>query len=293
MEASGGRPTALHTAVPAETEIQNRPGFDSGEPIFMPIFITPQLPTAHCGIASRALRLCRVAGSLAVLVALLAGGEGLPAQAPAKAAASATPSQPARTSHRPRTAHGNAKPAPAPIVAATPAAPAPPELPHWPVNDKPTKAAVAWDSQGLRIEANNSSLGQILKEIGTLTGAQIDGFSDDRRIFGTFGPGPTGGVISELLQGSGYNVVMVGDQGAGTPRQIVLTSRNPSQAADNASKPVKASGDDDEDAEDAAPSAPPPVRPDTAPGYAPRTPQQIMQDMHRRSQPPQNGNPQN
>ena len=52
----------------------------------------------------------------------------------------------------------------------------------------------------------------------------------DERIFGTYGPGPARDVLSQLLDGSGYNVLMVGDRGAGTPRRIVLTIRSGSTA---------------------------------------------------------------
>jgi hypothetical protein len=84
---------------------------------------------------------------------------------------------------------------------------------------------VVWDSHGLSIVAANSSLIQILKDISAATGAKVEGLGVDERIFGTYGPGQARDVISQLLDGSGYNVLMVGDQGEGTPRQIELSNR--------------------------------------------------------------------
>jgi|GEM_PF-870809 hypothetical protein len=187
-------------------------------------------------------------------------------------------------------------------------APAPqselPKPPDWPANDRPVEAKVVWNSQGLRIDAANSSLQEILKEVSTATGAKVSGAATDMRVFGTYGPGPARDVLSQLLLGSGYNVLMIGDQGQGTPRQIVL-SRKPSGPAP---PPMNGggSGDDDNSAEaqeepqpQPAPELPqPPVNP-PVPNGQPRTPQQILQEMQQRQQQLEqmqqqhNANPQN
>jgi hypothetical protein len=171
-----------------------------------------------------------------------------------------------------------------------PIAPPAPELPHWPVNDKPAEAAVTWDSQGLRIEAANSSLRQILKDVSTATGAKVEGLGADERVFGAYGPGRARDVLSQLLQGCGYNVMMVGDLGQGTPRQIVLSSRH-SGDTPNSANPSAASNSDDEDTDTddqpqppAQPLVPVPSRPGVGPGSPPRTPQQIMQEMQQQQQ---------
>jgi hypothetical protein len=160
---------------------------------------------------------------------------------------------------------------------------------------------VVWDSQGLRIDAANSSLQQILKDVSTATGAKVDGLTTDERVFGAYGPGQARDVLSQLLQGSGYNVIMIGDQGQGTPRQVLLSPR---QAASNqgAAHPAPTNSNDDEnDVEDqpATPDPAPPVRPNFPPGAPPRSPQQIMQEMQERQrmqqqqpQPPPPNNPQ-
>ncbi|MGB8261233.1 MAG: hypothetical protein WCE75_12810, partial [Terracidiphilus sp.] len=186
-----------------------------------------------------------------------------------------------------------AKPEPATQPAAVaPVAPPAPEVPKWPVNEKPVPATVTWDSQGLRIEAANSSLEQILKEFSKLTGGKVDGFSSDERVFGVYGPGKARDVLSELLKGAGYNVLMIGDLGQGAPRQVVLTARagaaGPQAGSPDAGQPQGGSDEDADNGEE-QPIMPQPVpqpafRPGFGPGGQPRTPQQIMQEMQQRQQ---------
>jgi hypothetical protein len=147
----------------------------------------------------------------------------LAAQAPAATSTSAPAHKPLHTHTRPSAAHPLTPPAAAaPAPAATPAVL---EAPHWPANDRPVEASVVWDSQGLSIDAQNSSLEQILRDFSTATGAKVEGLASDERVFGFYGPGQARDVLSQLLQGSGYNVIMIGDQGQGAPRQIVLSVR--------------------------------------------------------------------
>lgn len=187
-----------------------------------------------------------------------------------------------RHTRRVRKPVSQAHPQPTPAAVTTPAPPPAPKMPDWPANDRPSPASVTWNSQGLRIDASNSSLNQILNEVSTVTGAKIHGLAGDQRIFGAFGPGAARDVISQLLDGSGYNVLMIGDQGHGTPREIVLSAQpngpapppNPSQAFAN---------DDSGDSQDDQPQPPAPsVRNGFNQPGAPRTPQQIIQEMQQR-----------
>ncbi len=208
-----------------------------------------------------------------------------PPAAPASSAPNASPA----TSSQPQTDHStkvkqaaaaSASPAPAP-----PAVPAPPP-PDWPINDKPEAATVVWDSQGLRIEARNSSLEQILKDVSTDTGATVEGLNGDQRVFGTYGPGPARQVLSDLLDGTGYNVLMFGDQGAGTPREIVLSAPPTGPAPANNNRSL-ASEEDYEPEPQPEPEQPvqPQYQPQAPqPGTPPRTPQQILQEMQQRQQ---------
>jgi hypothetical protein len=141
---------------------------------------------------------------------------------------------------------------PAPVVT-----PPPPEPPHWPANERPADASVTWDSHGLLISAQNSSLKQILSDVSAATGAKVEGLGADQRIFGNYGPGKAREVLSQLLDGTGYNVLMIGDQGEGTPRQIVLTSRNGSNAptaAANSAPPAPNAAEEEADPNDEPPA---------------------------------------
>jgi len=238
----------------------------------------------------------------AVLAAVLAfmGAPLVAAQAPMPTDAPGSPAHRPHAHPRPAAAQP-LTPAPAPASETSEAhaaegTTATPETPHWPVNDQAAVAAVTWDSQGLRIDAANSSLQQILKDISTATGAKVEGMSTDERVFGAYGPGQARDVLSQLLQGAGYNVMMIGDQGQGAPREILLSVRRSSdaQAANNKS----GANNGDEDAADNEPDEPPvqpqpmPMRPGFGPG-GPRGGPQRMQDMRNQQQPPQNNQPQN
>jgi hypothetical protein len=159
-------------------------------------------------------------------------------------------------------------PAPVPPAAITPA---------WPVNQAPAAAVVQWDSRGLRISAKNSSLRQILAEVSTRIGAKLDGTVGDERVFGEYGPGPAKEVLTQLLQGSAYNLLLIGDQGQGTPRQIVLSARNTesgNQAAVNQPSQNADEDSSDTDVEDQpvrqAPLPRPPIRPQPIPPPQPQ-----------------------
>jgi hypothetical protein len=241
----------------------------------------------------------RVFAALAFLTAALCGAQMPAAQKPAAPPAS-IPSVAAHKQAHPKK-HHVAAPAksPTPPAAATPAMPPAPETPAWPAREKPAPATITWDSHGLRIEAANSSLSQILEDVSTATGTKVEGFDADQRIFGVYGPGPARDVLSQLLQGSGYNVLLVGDLGQGTPRQIVLSSRHGGSAVQAANAAPANASDEDVDAEE--PPQPQPARPAIPPGMTPggpaRTPQQaeeMRREMLERQQQGQPaGNPPN
>jgi len=202
-----------------------------------------------------------------------------------------------------------AQPAPPPI---SPAAAAPdPPAPIWPANQPPNQAKVSWDSRGLEIDAFNSSLDQILQQVAADTGAKLEGLSQDQRsgdqrvddprvgdqsiqdqrvqdqsirdqrIFGTYGPGPARDVLTKLLDGCGYNVLIVGGPNADAPLEVVFLASSPAgpQTAvnnQNRSNPE----DDDADPLPEAQRAPPLETPfGNGDSGKPENPQQIMQDI--------------
>ncbi len=167
----------------------------------------------------------------------------LPAQTAPKKTASAAGTGSHRAVRKPITAKQAEQPAAAPV----PVTPAAPAAPKWPANEEPKSATVTWDSRGLGISASNSSLNQILKEVATDTGAKLSGLGKDQRIFGSYGPGPAREVLSKLLDGSGYNVLLTGGQGGAPLTQIVLSVRGSgSQQPQARTRPAN----EDEDADD-------------------------------------------
>jgi hypothetical protein len=226
---------------------------------------------------------------LVLLAAALGGAQVLAEQAPATTAPHTTARKASHPHKKAVAAHAKhpaartaqtAQAASAPQAAEAPAKPAAPEMPLWPANEKATQATVTWDSHGLRIEAANSSLRQILRDVAAATGARVSGLDTDERVFGAYGPGPVHDVLFLLLQGSGYNILMTGDQGQGTPREILLTSHHAGGSA-----PAAAASDDDSDDDDDAeeqPEPPPSQRPGL--GAQRRNPQQMQQEMERRQQ---------
>jgi len=239
----------------------------------------------HCSLPCSALRWLLLPAVVLTVLTLIVPQPALPAQTPdPQVSAPASTPKPIHHKH-PSSAHPAVQPA---LVAPAPETPPEPEQPKWPAFDPAAQGSVVWDSQGLRIDAANSSLQQILKDVSTATGAKVDGLTTDERVFGAYGPGQTRDVLSQLLQGSGYNVIMIGDRGQGTPRQILLSPR-PHQPAGNqaAARPTPANSNDDEnDVEDPPPTPEPvaPSRPNLPPGAPPRSPQQIMQEMQQRQQ---------
>ncbi len=197
------------------------------------------------------------------------------ANPPAVAPQPATPAQPTihigSTATPPNT--GAAQPS------ATPALP--PSL-----LDKPAgPAQVTLRGGSLSVDAHNSSLSEVLKNLEASSGMTVDGFGKDSRIFGIYGPGSPRDVLSELLDGAGYNFLMVGSTSDGTPREIVLTVR--SNAPVSAASPGGSSQQEDEDEAPNYPPPPasepvlpsPPVMPPAE--QRPRTPQEMLQELQR------------
>lgn len=108
-------------------------------------------------------------------------------------------------------------------------------------------ATVSLRNGKLTVEANNSDLGQILRELAHLSGMTITGLYEGPRIFGAYGPGNSRDVLTDLLVGSGYNFLMVGGATDGPPRELLLTSKNNNAAALASvnSRPVSAADRDE------------------------------------------------
>lgn len=212
----------------------------------------------------------------------------------------AAQSAPASSTPAARKHHASAhKPAQAQAKTTARAEPSPippaPKAPDWPANDAPAPATVVWDSHGLKVVASNSSLNRILHEISVDTGTKIEGYGQDERIFGSYGPAPASEVISQLLDGSNYDVAITGDRGGGTPERVVLTLRSGAAPPTPNASPNQPSDEDnggDEQADEPEPPpqpVPPPLPPQSRPSpndmpYQMRgkTQQQLIQEMQER-----------
>jgi hypothetical protein len=225
----------------------------------------------------RRQRLLEAVLALLVVPAVL-GGESLSAQSQAPQATLAQQQKVA------------AKPASEAIVVQSSASP--PSI--WPANQPPRQARVSWDGRGLEIEASNSSLDQILRQVAAETGAKLEGLTQDQRVFGSYGPGPVSDVILKLLDGSSYNVLIIGRHDADAPLEIVLSARSPANPQTAANNQSRSNSKNDEAVEQFKPEPPPddPAKPPGSQavqdpfnnGGPPRETMQFMQEILQRQQ---------
>ncbi len=201
----------------------------------------------------------------------------------------AMPSQPANqpVMNRPMTppvATATAAPTDAPALTAQPAT-----TPRDSLLQHPAKPAEVTAIPGsLTIKAENSSLSQILQQISRSTGMKVDGLGQDERIFGSYGPGDPREVLLSLLEGSGYNVLMVGND-KGTPRELSLSQRSAGSTVTSAAPARNNREQEDDEIEQEQPPPPPeqaqPVN-QPPPGNSdgtqpPRNPAEIQQELLR------------
>jgi hypothetical protein len=162
--------------------------------------------------------------------------------------------------------------------------PAPPQaVPPSLLNQPAAPAEIRFTTTSLFIHAQNSSLNDILHAISSQSGMKIQGLGGDERVFGNFGPGQPRDVLSQLLNGTPYNVLMVGDLSNGAPRQLVLTpaAQAPAMEADNSAQQASANDKSDSDDESTDENAPGQEIPKMRNPQGIRSPQQIYQELQR------------
>jgi hypothetical protein len=144
---------------------------------------------------------------------------------------------------------------PASQLPSMPVAPVAQLVPPTPANSPAEHAYVRYANGRVTVQAGNSSLNQILRSIMRLTGLQITGGVQEDRVYGTYGPSHLGPLLTNLLAGTGSNVIFV-PANATEPARLILSPRNggamppPPSASANA-------------ALDAEPAAQPPAMADT------------------------------
>lgn len=147
-----------------------------------------------------------------------------------RVAISQTPPVPAAATDHPAPAKHHKKIAPVAVPAPPPQPTVAPSLLEQPA----TPATVTAHNNELTVKAENSSLSQILHQVSSATGMKLNGLGGDERVFGSFGPGAPREVLTALLDGTSYNIMMVGDLPNGAPRELLLSSR-PSGGASQSS----------------------------------------------------------
>jgi hypothetical protein len=214
-----------------------------------------------------------------LVVPPILGGKNLPAQTHAP--------QVTKLAQQQKAAAEPAQPSglvPDAITMQPPASPAPISPPNRP----PNQARVSWDSRGLEIEASNSSLNQILHQVAADTGAKLEGLTQDQRVFGSYGPGPGSDVLWQLLDGSGYNILMIGGHDTDAPLKIVLSARSPASPQTAANNQNRSNSEQLEPKPQSDyPSEPPRPQPIQNPfgnGEPPRDQLQFMQEILQRQQ---------
>ena len=189
-------------------------------------------------------------------------------------------------------------PAPAPQTQPMPSVPeTAPSMLQQPARD----AQIVFANSNLSIRADNASLSAILRQVAARSGMKIDGLASDERVFGSFGPGAPRDVLADLLNGTAYNLVLVGDLSNGAPRELILTPASRAGGVAPTPAPTVTSDDtaNDQEPVDVPPPPPPPdvPPPGTAPGTTPpptpgvRTPQQLFEQLQRMRQNQQSQQP--
>ena len=157
------------------------------------------------------------------------------------------------------------------------------------------KAEVSVTQAGISVQADNSNLSQVLHDISSATGMKVEGLAHDERIFGNYGPAAPRDLLTTLLYGAGYNVLMVGEIADGAPRQLILSQRSggtaapavagaPANAEEDEPEPDPGEGQEIEPTPPQAQPPPPMQRFNSTPGSEVRTPQQLLEQLQRMHQ---------
>ncbi len=194
-----------------------------------------------------------------------------------------------------------------------------PSLPSGPLGPVPqisldTMQAVAphvtYQDGQLTIVAPNSTLGDILRAVRKLTGAEMEiPTTATERVVTNLGPGPAPGVVAQLLNGSHFNYVLLGSPSdANTLTRVVLVAKSgpeptptpaaaPQTPVANAVSPppqpvvaetapdaadADATDDADDNADQNAAEAEQQPASGTPADTAVKTPQQLLQEMQQR-----------
>jgi hypothetical protein len=86
-------------------------------------------------------------------------------------------------------------------------------------------ARVIYTGGQIEVDADNSSLQQIVQKIAGVTGMKITGSVNDERVFGKYGPAAPAKILKSLLDGTGVNMLLK-ETASGAPAELILTPRD-------------------------------------------------------------------
>lgn len=92
--------------------------------------------------------------------------------------------------------------------------------------------SIQFSNGNLSIHCNNATLSEVLFQIQKVTGAEIaiPSGTEQQKVAGDFGPGTASEVLSDLLNGSGLNFVVVGSESDPNRLRSVILSRKDADA---------------------------------------------------------------
>jgi len=187
----------------------------------------------------------------------------------------------------------------------------PPAAPAGAEQRPPNPPRVSYMGGLLTVAAENSTLSDILKTVGNVTHATLEGTQPAaERVFGQFGPGAPRQVLNSLLSGTRYDFILVGAvDDPGSVERIMLSPKGTAPAVrgnsgqmarQNAPTP---NPDEDQQDNDLAgqpeiQQPPPPVPSEQVQPSVPqqqqqvKTPEQLLQELQRLRQQQQQQQPQ-
>lgn len=179
----------------------------------------------------------------------------------------------------------------------------------------PTAPRITYRNGLLSVESVNARLVDILNGVRAKAGIQFEGLqSSSDRVAGKFGPAPAGEVLTNLLEGSRYDYVIIGVPDDPAVVQRVILTPSASAAAAAGSNPAgaqpaqEANGDEDDSPDDDAdtteqtsqtPQTPQTLQqPQVVPGQprgnqGTKTPEELLEELKRMQQQSMQQNQQN
>lgn len=122
-------------------------------------------------------------------------------------------------------------------AAPEPEAPVTPAPPPTLAESSPTPPQVSYGNGQLTIVAQNATLSQVLRSVGSLTGTSVEmpSSASGERVVGQLGPGQPRDVLNALLNGTKFNYIILGVTGnPGAVQKVILTTPKPATAVNTA-----------------------------------------------------------